>query len=65
MSRRAVVASMAGAILLAGLGAPAVAGPIDEGEKDPTTICLRLEPESGAREGVCVWVPIKLGPIRP
>ena len=57
MSRRTVIAVLTGAVLLGGLGAPALADPIvPNGE--PTVVCLRLDPESGQREGVCVWVPV-------
>ena len=60
MSRRTVVATIVGAVLVGGFGAPALADPIlDTSSDDQTTVCLRLEPESGAREGVCVWVPVR------
>lgn len=57
MSRRTVVATLVGATLLGGLATPALADPVVGGQ--PTTVCLRLEPQSGAREGVCVWVPVR------
>ena len=61
MSRRTVVAMLTGAVLLGGLAGPAVANPLIGEESDgdgSTTVCLRLDSESGKRDGVCVWLPI-------
>lgn len=54
MSRRMTLATLVGAVLVAGLGAPALAA--NDAERE--TVCLRLEGETGAREGICVWVPL-------
>ena len=53
MSRRMTLATLVGAVLVAGLGAPALAS--NDAERE--TVCLRLEGETGAREGICVWLP--------
>ena len=58
MSRKTVVASLVGLVLVAGLGAPALAEPLLPSTGKDTTVCVVTEPSSGAREGVCVWVPI-------
>ena len=58
MSRRMTVATLVGAVLVGGIAAPALA--TDDTERE--TVCLRLEGESGAREGICVWFPL---PDRP
>jgi hypothetical protein len=57
MSRRIVVTALTGAIVMVGLGAPALAGP-ELPESEPTVVCLRLDDENGERDGVCVWVPV-------
>lgn len=57
MSRRSTVTILVGALLAVGFGAPALAGPLGDEDKRKV-LCLRLEGESGAREGVCVWVPL-------
>lgn len=59
MSRRTVVTSLVAGILLGGLAAPALADPIlpPIGNGGDTTICLLTESGSGAREGICVWLP--------
>ena len=56
MSRRTVVV-LAGAVLLGGLGAPALADPVVPGS-EPTVVCVRLDSESGERDGICVWTPV-------
>ena len=53
MTRKIVVTAVSTAVLLVGLGAPALASPLTE----RGSVCLRLDPEGG-REGVCVWVPL-------
>ena len=53
MNRKIVVTALTGAILLVGLGAPALANPLTE----RTSVCLRLDPEGG-RDGICVWIPL-------
>lgn len=58
MTRRTTVAALVGAVLATGLAGPALAGPLGPEEDGRETVCLRLEGESGAREGVCVWVPV-------
>jgi hypothetical protein len=62
MSRTTVVATLAGALLVGGLSAPALADPYVPFTDKDTTVCVLTEPSSGAREGICVWVPI--GPKR-
>lgn len=57
MSRRTTVAALVGTLLLAA-SAPALADPVVSSDDDRETICLRTEGESGAREGICVWVPL-------
>ena len=57
MSRRTVIAALTGTLLLGALGAPALANPLID-EEERTTVCLRTDGGHGAREGVCVWVPI-------
>jgi hypothetical protein len=57
MSRRSTVTVLVGVLLGVGYGAPALADPIGS-EDNREVLCLRLEGESGAREGVCVWVPL-------
>ncbi len=61
MSRRTVVAATVGAVLVSVFGAPALADPVETTD-ERTTVCLRLEPESGEREGVCVWAPVPVAP---
>lgn len=58
MSPRTIVTALVGAILIAGLAGPAVADPLLSNDDDRTTVCLRTEGQSGAREGVCVWIPL-------
>jgi hypothetical protein len=65
MSRRTVVAALAGTMLLAGLSAPAMAGPAASSDEDETVICLRTDSTSGKRDGICVWAPIGIPPILP
>ena len=55
MSRKTVVVALTGLVLLGGLGAPALADPLDD---DETRVCLRLDSESGKRDGICAAVPI-------
>lgn len=55
MSRKTVVATLTGLVLLAGMGAPALAGPLGD---DETRACLRMDSDTGKRDGVCVAVPI-------
>lgn len=57
MSRRTVVAVLAGAVLVGGLGAPALADPILS-DSEGTVICVRTDSESGERDGICVWGPV-------
>lgn len=57
MSRRTVVTALVGLLLVGGLGAPAVAGPLG-GDDDETSLCLRTDSSSGKRDGICVVVPI-------
>jgi len=54
MTRRTVIAAVAGLALTGSLVAPAVAS----ARETRGTTCLLLLPESGEREGVCVWVPL-------
>lgn len=56
MSRRTVVATLAGLLLVGGLGAPAVAGPLDQDGE--TVVCARADSSSGKRDGFCVVLPI-------
>lgn len=58
MSRRTVVAALAGAVLVGGLGAPALADPVLP-DTEPTVVCVRTDSESGKRDGVCVWIPVR------
>lgn len=58
MSRRMILMTLTGLVLVTGLGAPALAGPTVE---DRESVCLRLDPEGG-REGFCVYVGL---PGRP
>jgi hypothetical protein len=53
MSRKTVLMALTGLVLLTGLGAPALAAPVDT---EREYLCLRLDPEGG-REGLCVWLP--------
>lgn len=53
MSRKTIVIALTGLVLLTGLGAPALAGPLTE---ERESVCLRLDPEGG-RDGFCVWLP--------
>ena len=59
MSRRTVVTALAGALLVGGLAAPGLAGPLVE-EDGTEYVCVRLisDPEEGKREGFCAWVPV-------
>ncbi len=54
MSRKTIVTAMTGLVLLTGLGAPALADPVETIEREH--VCLRLDPEGG-RDGFCVWLP--------
>lgn len=54
MSRRTIVTALTGLVLLTGMGAPALAGPGEETDRE--NVCLRLDPEGG-RDGFCVWLP--------
>jgi hypothetical protein len=56
MSRRVFLASVAAALVVGGLAVPAVAAQAG----DPTTVCVltKYDPDTGSREGVCVWVPV-------
>jgi hypothetical protein len=56
MSRKTIVAALAGLLLAGGAGAPALAGPLVE--EEGTSVCLRLDSTSGKRDGVCVFVPV-------
>lgn len=61
MSRRTVVTMLTGAVLLGGLTGPALANPLIDDKPDDdgtTTVCLRLDSESGKRDGICVWLPL-------
>lgn len=55
MSRKPILLGLTGLLLVTGLGAPAVAGPADDTERE--SVCLRLDPEGG-RDGFCVWIPL-------
>lgn len=57
MSRRIALAGLTGLVLLGGLGAPAMAGPADEGDGE-TVVCVRTDSTSGKRDGICVVLPI-------
>lgn len=57
MSRRTVIAVLTGAVLVGGLGVPALADPVVP-EPDETVVCVRTDPEGAPREGVCVWLPV-------
>ena len=52
MSRKTAVTLLTGLVLLTGLGAPALADPVEPGRE---SVCLRLDPDGG-REGFCVWI---------
>ena len=54
MTRRTVIAAVAGLALTGSLVAPALAS----AQEGRGTTCVLLVPDSGAREGVCVWVPL-------
>lgn len=54
MTRRTAVLTLTGLLLAGGAVSPSLAG-ADDGR---STTCLLLEPESGEREGFCVWVPL-------
>ena len=59
MTRRTILTALTGLLLLTGLGAPAMADPgIDP---DRESVCIRLDPQGG-RDGFCVWVGL---PDRP
>ena len=51
MSRKTTVTALTGLVVVAGLGAPALAQ-----ASDTEHVCLRLDPEGG-RDGFCVWLP--------
>ncbi len=53
MSRKTILVTMTGLLLLTGLGAPALADPV---QTEREHVCLRLDPEGG-RDGLCVWLP--------
>ena len=55
MSRKTVVTALTGLVLVAGLGAPALAGPLGD---DETRVCVRMDSDTGKRDGVCVAVPV-------
>lgn len=57
MSRRAVLAATTATLVLGGLAAPALAGPSDAGESSKVCVITHYDPNTGHREGVCVWVP--------
>lgn len=59
MSRRTVLASLIGAVLVGGMAGPALADPIlpPVGNGKDTTVCVLTQPSGGDREGICVWVP--------
>ncbi len=59
MTRRTILTALTGLLLLAGLGAPAMADPGVDSERE--SVCIRLDPQGG-REGFCVWVGL---PDRP
>ncbi len=56
MSRRTVLALATGPLVLGVLAAPAVAAPVEPGSE---RICVltRFDPETGERDGICVWFP--------
>jgi hypothetical protein len=56
MTRTRIVTVAAGLLVVAGLGAPALAGPLPEGDRE--NVCLRLDPPGG-EDGVCVWLPAR------
>lgn len=58
MTRSRTLSILVGALLVGVLGAPALADPLLSSEDNRETVCVRTEGNSGAREGVCVWVPI-------
>jgi hypothetical protein len=60
MSRRTIITALTGTVLLAGLGAPALADPGTDAGRE--SVCLRLDPDGG-REGFCVWIGIP--PVQP
>ena len=55
MSRRAVLTTLAGAVLVSGLATPALSAPSTE--QSLTQLCLRTDSEDGRRDGICVLVP--------
>lgn len=54
MTRRTVIATVAGLALTGSLVAPALAA----AQETRGTTCLLLMPKSGEPEGLCVWVPL-------
>ena len=58
MSRRTLITALTGAVLVGGLGAPALADPALP-ETEPTVVCVRTDPQGGEREGLCVWLPVR------
>jgi hypothetical protein len=59
MSRRTMIATLTGTLLLGVLGAPALAHPVST---ERETVCVRTDNgESAQRKGICVWVPVPLG----
>lgn len=52
MTRRTILMALTGLVLLTGLGAPAMADPV---ETERESLCIRLDPQGG-REGFCVWI---------
>ena len=58
MSRPTVLTALAGAVLVGGLGTPALADPVLP-ESEPTVVCVRTDSDSGERDGICVWLPVR------
>lgn len=58
MSRRTVLTALAGAVLVGGLSTPALADPVLPGS-EPTIVCVRTDSDTGKRDGVCVWLPVR------
>lgn len=64
MSRRFVLALVAGSFLLGGLAAPSIAL-ADTSAREQICIITYKDPQTGERDGFCVWFPDVLPPTPP